>query len=1035
MGNVLNLSSVKDTTLWKRLNSGFVGAPEKDIASELSITVVNLCEMASERIKIFPYFHPQYTLHDQRHLLRVCELIAFILNDELVNLNPIEIALLILAAHFHDQGMVPDAADWNLEMQSPEFKLSRNRWEIEHPNAVEIRRQIGDNRFSDAEKEKLRLSLEELRDAHRSDYLRHTHGNRSEQIVNQLVGAANKLVVAGINLATILGRLCASHVWPAEQLAASNGFRIDQSVGAYTVNIQFLAVLLRLGDILDFDRDRTPDVLLNTINISSPVSLIEWSKHLSVEGWEINSKQIRFTLQCEHPAYQRAAYEFMDAIDQELVQSHRIVSAFPAGTPTHYRLKLPLRVERDRIEPKNGSYRYFDLEFSLSRNEIVKLLMTEELYQSDSLFVRELLQNSLDALRFRQAIYGKGRPNWDEGKVLFEHFINDAGFQVVRCVDNGVGMDADIIKRFLTKAGRSYYRSPEFEVQRIGFRNNEVDFDPCAQFGIGFMSCFMFGDHIRVLTRRDYGPGRDYGDPLDVEVNGLGGLLVIREGKQDQPVGTTVEIIGPRRPSFIDEWEDIVRLCDHIKGYALATEFLIRAQTSIEEIRECVEVKPIIAERQTLVEKLGLKNTLILRQEFKEIHPELAGCIRCGLLVDEKGSPVIENTEAQLVFMESSRSNTTYKGIHLKAKSSGVDPEPVQSGVESAVCLDGIFVCGQPGRGESLNIGYPGNNLRLGDPYILDIRGKIKPRLSPARTPPSRMSTSDRDSSWLLIKRQIDAAHAKMWETVTERLRNDLSAETFWKLTLLHGVPIHLMNAQLLWNVPIPVLNGDSQEWLKMSEIGFLSLSIESIDGRKEVVMMANGERKIGVCGGLKLWLRGQTDWSRYLEHALLRFTLVQIEGNSSKLVLRKPESSKLPEFDDGLSVENFYKIWPFPFFCDAADLLAIESPLLMVNRNHPIVQHAKTIINIERADRDDFDLFCENLVVILAHSINLNNIAEGKDTKGRHLRCIGCIYRSLNWERYDQKYKPPYKVWTQSKGIFEITTDHLMRWGNVPDE
>ena len=93
------------------------------------------------------------------------------------------------------------------------------------------------------------------------------------------------------------------------------------------------------------------------------------------------------------------------------------------------------------------------------------------------------------------------------------HFLDENGFEIIQCKDNGVGMDLNIVTRFLTKAGRSYYRSPEFERERAFFREKGVDFDPCSQFGIGFMSCFMLGDRINISTRRDYGSGRKWGDP------------------------------------------------------------------------------------------------------------------------------------------------------------------------------------------------------------------------------------------------------------------------------------------------------------------------------------------------------------------------------------------------------------------------------------------------------------------------------------------------------------------------------------------
>jgi hypothetical protein len=516
MDKVFDINTVKDTALWKLLDSVPKDSPNYAVAQQLAVAAVAISDIANNRIKLFPYYHPQYTLHDQTHMLRVCELMTLALGQTARQLNPIEVFLLLSSAHFHDQGMVPDLADWQNVCNSTGFKVSLEQWEIENPNLREIRQQCDDVRFSAAEQESLRQKERELLDAHRTEYLRRTHGERSEAIVNQLLGASDLLSIAGQNISSFLGRLCASHVWPSTQLTDQTGFRVDEAVGTYVVNLRYLAVILRLADILDFDQDRTPEALLRTIHFASPVSIGEWAKHRSVVGWEIGRHRIRYTMQCEHPAYQRAALDYMDAIDRELGDAHRIVSEFPRPCPDYYSLDLPTRVARDRIEPKNSAYRYADLEFSLSREEIVKLLMTDKLYQSNALFVRELLQNALDALRYRSAVYGRTKPDWVEGTVDLEHRVDEYGFQIVSCSDNGIGMDESIVRKFLTKVGRSYYRSPEFEQQRVAFREAGVDFDPCARFGIGFMSCFMFGDRITIRTRRDYGPGQAYGDPLIV---------------------------------------------------------------------------------------------------------------------------------------------------------------------------------------------------------------------------------------------------------------------------------------------------------------------------------------------------------------------------------------------------------------------------------------------------------------------------------------------------------------------------------------
>src|SRR6056297_638779 len=142
--------------------------------------------------------------------------------------------------------------------------------------------------------------------------------------------------------------LCRSHTIPCEDINPANGFLYDEQVGRFPVNLPFLAVILRLSDILDFDRDRTPEVLLKNIHFTSEVSLREWEKHRSVEGWSISPGCIRFTIRCSHPAYESAARIYMDWIDIELRACQEICRMQPMQANT-YELRLPTSVDRSRI--------------------------------------------------------------------------------------------------------------------------------------------------------------------------------------------------------------------------------------------------------------------------------------------------------------------------------------------------------------------------------------------------------------------------------------------------------------------------------------------------------------------------------------------------------------------------------------------------------------------------------------------------------------------------------------------------------------
>ena len=439
MSRIIQIDKVEETSLWRALSES-----SDANANAIAQNIVSLCQEATDRMKAMPAYAPQYTLHDDRHLLRVTELMAYVLGSDLNQLNTVEMALLILSAFFHDQGMVPQKSEIASIEQNENFRLFKDNWLIEHPNYGETVSQMASPHVDEERRKTLSSRLAELDRAMLTGFLRSTHGRRSAEIVSSYQ-SDKRLEVQGVALSSILGKLCLSHTLSSDDLTPANGFHYDEQVGRFTVNLPFLAAVLRIADLLDFDRDRTPEVLLKNIHFTSGVSIQEWEKHRSVEGWSISDKLIRFTIRCSHPAYESAARMYMDWIDAELTACQAICQNQPQNIKP-YQLRLPSKVDRSRIGPLDNAYRVHDLEFSLSRNEIVRLLMMDNLYGGEHLCIRELLQNSLDALRYRKALFREGGTEWDEGRVDFRHYVDSDGFEVLQCVDNGVGMDENIIQ-------------------------------------------------------------------------------------------------------------------------------------------------------------------------------------------------------------------------------------------------------------------------------------------------------------------------------------------------------------------------------------------------------------------------------------------------------------------------------------------------------------------------------------------------------------------------------------------------------------
>lgn len=113
-------------------------------------------------------------------------------------------------------------------------------------------------------------------------------------------------------------------------------------------------------------------------------------------------------------------------------------------------------------------------------------LLSNHLYSTPDVFVRELLQNGVDAIRAR----GYLDPD-HEGEIVIDVHQRAGKPPSLVFSDNGVGLNEDEIHKFLATIGESSKRADQWD--------RPVDF--IGQFGIGLLSCFVVSEEIVVLTR------------------------------------------------------------------------------------------------------------------------------------------------------------------------------------------------------------------------------------------------------------------------------------------------------------------------------------------------------------------------------------------------------------------------------------------------------------------------------------------------------------------------------------------------------
>jgi molecular chaperone HtpG len=517
----VQLADIDSLALFARLKKREVtdGFSPGEISSGVRSILVESAQLLNQVCRFFP----QYTLHDAGHGHRVVENMAKILPPEtLDNLNSIELSILIYSGYLHDIGMASTQAQliaWVGSSQFSAFISSRTHW-IDALRAAD-----------NAGNTSARRAIEDMA---YTDYLRLTHAERGAQHVTQAHGpgsSGHQIEVKQVNYAHLVALLIESH-WDDPQHLGSPAYHRDELVRDFPVNIQYIATILRISDVIDLDPERTPKVLLDFIDPLDPTSADEWAKHRSLQGWQVSSKRIRFQARCTHPAIQRGLVEWMEYIEHERFACASVLAASPESTQEKYQFSLHEPITSDRIE-SDGSYIYGDFRFHLDYERITDLLMGTQLWKDSDLAIRELLQNSTDTCQHRDALSRHAGLQYAPS-IRTSFSVDHNGGKVLTCSDNGMGMNEHLIGQYFMRIGRSFYQSPEF-------REQSLTFTPISQFGLGVMSYFMLGDRISVETRALNADLSTLGPPLVIDIDGPHRYFVIRKGTRVDP-GTDIRI-------------------------------------------------------------------------------------------------------------------------------------------------------------------------------------------------------------------------------------------------------------------------------------------------------------------------------------------------------------------------------------------------------------------------------------------------------------------------------------------------------------
>ncbi len=519
---------------------------------------------------------PLFTPHDeQNHIHPLFVLTERLLGIEIINsLNATELFILACGLYAHDWGMAVSEAEKKcfLGLVKP---TTTDSFVLLDDDKACFAKLLKDNRITEPQ------AVGDVPLEMWQTHIRKTHAARSASRLRVFFSAIDANLGDAIALVAEGHNLDMEHLRPYETALPIQG---------ESANIRALALYLRLIDLFDLAQDRTPYALWKFISPEDPTSAAEWSKHralspIVIEDFQETSRCLKIRGATDDHRVYAALEDLREYCDSQLRLSNGLLNELEPRYQPHL-LHLDWKVESKGFEP-------ITVRFEFERQAMIKVL-SDEIYRGDHyVFLRELLQNSIDAIRLRSALHQTRKTGviFDGAiHVKVEHYHDDC--TIVHWTDNGCGMNTFIVRNYLTVAGRSFYRSEDF--QKLG-----VQLDPISRFGVGIISCFMVGERLEITTRQD--PQLEpTAEALKIEVhNPKRHLRIQRLVPNDlPPVGTTIKVFIGSFPA---------------KGEGKSTPEMLNVTKYLKDIAGFVEF-PIYVEE-------GGKRTLIL-------HPERARSIK-----------------------------------------------------------------------------------------------------------------------------------------------------------------------------------------------------------------------------------------------------------------------------------------------------------------------------------------------------------------------------------------------------------------------
>lgn len=554
---------------------------------------------------------PTYSKHDESHALSVLNNIEMILGQaRIAQLSASDCFVLLHTVYIHDIGMCITQRDRKDIIENATFiemiDQLENSGSESVKRAIKILKRTEYETFDPVKGD----SVEQLRQLYRakldvyyaiieliSAYRRSEHGRKSAERLNNWVMESDKFAT-GFSMAGIPLRIFLT-IAKSAQMHTSNDFeeikKLPRKDGGYASDYyhpRFISILLMLGDLLDMDNDRFHPMVFEFVEQFPEQSKYHYEKHRAIRKLNINPDSIEIEADCKDQNTLRLVRKECDMLLSILKGAGYMWSAicpegFQGSLPALNEVNLYLdgmKIPEDLVATQ----------FHISQNKAFSILEGSNFYDERYVFLREFLQNAIDAskMQYWYDYLGTATHYYEEENVknmtpeemnkhlALERFpveihmkmqkrdemgeLSDVSTEEIGQIRKGVAGQYEygvlvIIKDF----GTGIDRDSIIAISKVGNSRKKDKciiekmpewLQPTAEFGVGLQSAFLLTESFKCRTRTRSGEQYEINFHSGSSSQYEGYINVIPFGYFEQKYetyGTSFEVFVPIERKFL----------------------------------------------------------------------------------------------------------------------------------------------------------------------------------------------------------------------------------------------------------------------------------------------------------------------------------------------------------------------------------------------------------------------------------------------------------------------------------------------------